>query len=189
MRVVARRTLRSGTFKATLPATPGARYRLQLAAGNLRYSSAIATAAPAPIPAAAPAPPAPAPAPAGDPCVGVPLEYEVTRTATPSSGRPGDLVTFTITNHGPGCVWWPSTDWPHWKRATAEGGWEHVPVDPCTSTVVAPDAPPTCAGLPAFWPLEPGGIHVYQHRIPTGLTPGRHRIDGHEIEVLSYVVA
>ena len=43
VRSVARATLRSGTFRAALPADAGARYTLQLAVGKLRYFSLITT--------------------------------------------------------------------------------------------------------------------------------------------------
>jgi hypothetical protein len=87
-RVVARRTLRNGTFRATLGG-PGT-YALRLVVGKRRYRSQITVPAP-------PAPPPPAPC------------WKATGTSatlglSTSTARAGDTLTIAITNTSDGCL-------------------------------------------------------------------------------------
>ena len=59
-----------------------------------------------------------------------------------------------------------------------------MPVDDCTGRLAVADYP-TCAGLPAFWPLKPGQVDVYDVGIPIDMPPGHYRVNGHELDVLA----
>ena len=174
LRAVARRTLRSGRFRATIPAgAPGALYKLSLTVGRQRYWSWIATPKPLPAPAPAPTPtppatPAPAPAPGTCDGAGVPET-----TVTPAALRAGELLQVRVRNAGPGCLSDQATQVNTWETLNLLGEWEPVPRS-CDGGP-PPDPPSGCVGLPAFHILFPGESFERAIGVPD-FPPGRYRV-------------
>jgi hypothetical protein len=149
---VARRTLRSGTFKATLSSTFGTTYALRATIAGKTYSSWITTPAvtdPS-VPIALVCPPA-APGP-----------YSATLTANPPAEvAPTYVLGFTVTNTSPtACV---SLGVPYGlQRQHGDGTWENVPseVQFALSLIL----------------LEPGQSMSMQATIPADAPPGTYRV-------------
>jgi hypothetical protein len=128
MRAVARRTLRSGTFKVVLTAQPGVRYALRLTIAGRRFWSWIVT----PVPQAAAKL-----APVADPPIDCGGEFACTTacdalggapdaeiTVTPATGRPGHALQATIVNHGAGCLISRTSNVAYWKHQLPDGSWQ-----------------------------------------------------------------
>jgi hypothetical protein len=82
-KMLARRTLRNGTFRATVPKGAGQTYTLRVTIAGKIYRRAVTTAA----------------------CAGTNAALSLDGEA----GRPGVPLKVTITNHGPGCVLAPTS--------------------------------------------------------------------------------
>jgi hypothetical protein len=82
-RVLARRTLRNGTFRATVPKGAGGYYKLRVTIAGKHYRSVITTPA----------------------CAGT----NAALSTDGQLGRPGTPLKLTITNRGPGCLMAPTS--------------------------------------------------------------------------------
>jgi hypothetical protein len=154
-RLLARRTLRSGTFTAALPAGQGVLYQLRVVVNGKRYWAWVATIVPAP-------PKAPDPMPALAPLdcdVALPPRAEV--TAMPATVHPGETVTVAVKNTGNSCMWAPSSCVLAAGRILPDG------------TVEAPDPPPVCATVLTLV-AHPGETWTGTWTAPA--TPGRYRL-------------
>ncbi|MBE2317142.1 hypothetical protein DVA67_014265 [Solirubrobacter sp. CPCC 204708] len=97
--LLARKTLRNGTFTVTVPTAADARYELRITVAGRRYSSTISTPS-APAPATPPAPAAATPqAPdCAEPSTSVELRLQAT-TVAPGGRLPYQLVNLSSTCH------------------------------------------------------------------------------------------
>ena len=155
MRVIARKTLRSGTFSATLPAAAPARYALRLGLAGRQYRSWITTPAPAP----SPAPPKPAPAPTSVSYCGStpPLptsEFRAEVHVQTTSVQAGQSLAYTVVSLGKG---------------TINDSASHIlAADPATG-ILGPFGA-------TYTPMTQGVPVAYTQDVPLDTAPGRYRI-------------
>jgi hypothetical protein len=174
MRIIARKTLRSGSFRAVLPAAAsGARYALRLRVAGHDYQSVIVTPRPAvPAPAPPPATSVLAAAPQGPCDVG---SGGPQTTVGPAVRGAGERLTIELLNRGPGCLGIPVTMTVAWERLTADGVWQAVPRG-CFGYGPPEDDRSGCVGLPSFAVVAPGETHRTWVDVPTDFEPGRYRL-------------
>lgn len=150
--VLAKKTLRSGTFSVTVPSAAGASYELRITVAGKRYASTITTRAPAPTPppVSSPAPPPPLPF-----CTGPRLPFAAEVRADTTTVRAGESVAYTLVNTG--------------QRPFANMQVGHLYADgvPGDYRVQYPEAP---------FVLHAGEQQTHQLTVPANTVPGRYRI-------------
>jgi hypothetical protein len=160
-KVLARRKLRDGRFRATIPEAHEARYRLVLKVGKRRWWSVIRTP-----PAPAPLPPVPAP---GEPLYAAYCASEMgTRAATVTlehpTARMGDIVRYELRNTGTACFHFGQG--LTWERQAGDS-WQAV-----TCQVRGLE----CAYTMELLTLPPGQAYAAQALIHDNMTPGHYRL-------------
>lgn len=164
MKVIARRTLRTGTFSVKVPSTTTrARYALRIEiAGRKRFSwvtTAAPVAAPVPAPVPAAATPVPEPTPPLDMCGGLP--------ARPWSGFKGVLeLAATQIQAGQSL--------PYTLRNV--GQYELLDDETYVLVAVPPTGPTSYGGGSAYTRIQPGATAAHTATVPPETTPGRYRI-------------
>ncbi len=156
-KAVARRTLRNGTFRATL-AEPGT-YALRLVVAKRRYASQLTVPAP-PVPPPAPAPPMP-PAPALPACLGARESgTSAALSLSPTTLRAGETLTIAVTNTSDGCLMWGLS-----YRI------DRVLLDGSTETMNPNESFPAAGLL-----VAPGATRAKQIVLASDLPPGHYRL-------------
>jgi hypothetical protein len=165
VKVVARRTLRRGTFRAKLDRA-GAKYLLRVSAARVSstraiQTPAIATATPPPVSASPPVAPAPPPPPpAREPCAQAgTTQGEVVLGS--SEGKAGDPIPMRLRNTGTGCLEYGSAY--SWEQKSGDA-WTTVP---CTDE---------CVFDAMLRILQPGATESGAAKVYGDMKPGDYRL-------------
>lgn len=137
MRVLARKTVRTGVLNVALPPTVGARYRLTMEAVDREWTEDFTTTCAA----------------GGTPAV----EGNV----TPAAARSGDRVVLRMHNTGTACLSYGSAF--SWERQLADGSWQNVPLPPNHAWTLEGRSltPGSWTGERVWvWPTEPGAYRL-----------------------------
>lgn len=137
MRVLARKTLRTGVLRVTLPATVSARYRLTLEAVDREWTEEFRSTC----------------APSGT--------FAVEANVTPAAARSGDHVVLRMHNTGTGCL--SGGSGYGWERQAADGSWQNVPLPPNHGWTLELRSlfPGAWWGQRVWvWPTEPGAYRL-----------------------------
>lgn len=180
LRTVARRTLRSGTFTAVLPAAAPARYALRLSARGRTFFGWIEVPAPA-APAPRPRPQLPPPVHGDPPPPNLPQPLPQWTSPCPSDDpakthaimkfadgpppqpvAPGTRVVSRVWNLGPTCLAQTSLKLLH---ETAPGTWEEVE-----------QSPGAAATSPALEVVPPGRVIELPATVPSSAPAGTYKV-------------
>jgi hypothetical protein len=145
--VLARKTLRNGTFRATLPSS-NRTYRLRATVAGRSFTRTLTTVT----------------------CTGTGGVL-----SSPSQmAAPGATIDWIVNNNGPGCLTLqPSALRFGWTGPDGQA----VELNPCNGDVKRPDVPSMCMpALPPLLDLAVGETHTISYHVPAGLAAGRHTV-------------